>query len=169
MKNTRRLWGCRLYTGQANLGPPAVGSRAVSPPPQGRFSRAFYSPPPCLPPLAQIISIDGSSLANYFWLVFTKSVAGILDRSSPREPSSRKFFRNIDSGYIRLPPFFVLQENAVLPTAFPGSPAILPERGLGETVVKNIRDVCGGLRPGIITNRWAWRKLLSLPRLGFLV
>ena len=44
------------------------------------FLTALYSPRQCSPPLAQIISTDGSLLPNYFWLMFTKRITGSLDR-----------------------------------------------------------------------------------------
>ena len=52
----------------------------------------FYLLPQCLSLWAQIISTDGSSLANYFWFMFTKCVTDNLDTSF-WESSTGKFFR----------------------------------------------------------------------------
>lgn len=81
ISNAREGWGCRLHIGQDNSASPTGRRRAVALPSKGHC-HTFYSPYQCSLPLAQIVNIDGSSLASYFWLMFTKYTTGILGRSS---------------------------------------------------------------------------------------
>lgn len=55
-------------------------------------------------PSTQIIGADGSSSASYLRRTLAKCVPGSWDGSPPRQPSSGKFFRKLDSGCVGLPP-----------------------------------------------------------------
>lgn len=64
----------------------------MAPPSKRRFPVTFYLLPQYLSLWAQIISTDGSSLANYFCFMFTKCITDNLDTSF-WESSTGKFFR----------------------------------------------------------------------------
>lgn len=81
VRNTRQVWNSGYAEGRPARDP-LLGSRAWVPPSKRQFPVAFYLPHQCSPPLAQMINIGGSSLANCFLFMFTKCIINSLDRSS---------------------------------------------------------------------------------------
>lgn len=112
-------------------------------------------------PSTQIIGADGSSSASYLRRTLAKCVPGSWDGSPPRQPSSGKFFRKLDSGCVGLPPSLFFRKAPARPweAQFPGSPAVPPGLDLGENVVgmrAQVRD-----RAPSLTNRRTSRRLLN--------
>lgn len=105
-------------------------------------------------PSTQIIGADGSSSASYLRRTLAKCIPGSWDGSPPREPSSGKFFRKLDSGCVGLPPSLFFRKAPARPweAQFPGSPAVPPGLDLGENVGGNRRGTGAGPSLGSIAH-----------------